>query len=342
MTGRSARGRGAKRPTLEDVAARAGVSRALVSIVIRGVPGASAETRERVLKAAEELGYRPDTRARLLARSSSQLLGVTFNVQHTFHTDLIEGIYAAADRSDYEVVLSALTPRRDEPRAVETLLGYRCDALIMLGPESPAALLEELGRRLPVIAVGRRLREPSIDLVHTDEEAGMRQAVDHLVKLGHQDIVHIDGGRSPKATDRRRAYRAAMRQHGLGDRVHIVPGGQTAESGATAARLLLDEGAPPTAMIAYDDDGAAGVLDSFLRAGISVPRDVSVIGFDDSRLSRLSHVNLTTVGQDAGRMASLAVERAVARLSGDEIADRELVIPPHLVVRGTTASRRPR
>ncbi|WP_433478718.1 LacI family DNA-binding transcriptional regulator [Spirillospora sp. CA-142024] len=340
MTGRSARGGGAKRPTLEDVAARAGVSRALVSIVIRGVAGASEETRERVLKAAAELGYRPDTRARLLARNSPRLLGVTFNVQHAFHTDLIEGIYAAADDSDYEVVLSALTPRRDERRAVETLLGYRCDALIMLGPESPATRLDELARRVPLIAVGRRLREPSIDLVHTDEEAGMRQAVDHLVKLGHRDIAHIDGGRSPKATDRRRAYRAAMRRHGLGGSARIVPGGQTAESGATAARLLLDGGEPPTAVIAYDDDCAAGVLDSLLRAGVSVPRDVSVIGFDDSRLSRLSHVNLTTIGQDAGRMASLAVERAVARLSGDGGTDRDFVISPHLVVRGTTASCR--
>jgi DNA-binding LacI/PurR family transcriptional regulator len=328
----------ARRPTLEDVAALAGVSRALVSIVIRGAPGASAQTRERVLQAAADLGYRPDTRARLLARTRSQLLGVTFNVRHAFHADLLEGIYAAAEPAGYEVVLSALTPSRDERHAVETLLDYRCEALILLGSEIAAQWLADFGRRVPVVVVGRRLPRGSVDVVRTADDEGMRQAVDHLVALGHQEIVHVDGGRNPKAADRRRGYRMAMRRHGLAGRARVLPGGQIEEAGAAAARTLLEQSVLPTAVVAYDDDCAFGLLDTVLRAGVSVPTDLSVVGYDDSRLSRMSRINLTTVGQDAAAMARLSVQRAVARLAGREVVGKEIVLAPHLVVRGTTAA----
>jgi len=327
-----------KRPTLEDVAALAGVSRALVSIVVRGAPGASAQTRQRVLQAAAELGYRPDSRARLLARSRSRLLGVTFNVRHAFHADLLEGIYAAAEPAGYEVVLSAHTPSRDERNAVETLLDYRCEALILLGPEAPAQRLAEFGRRVPLVVVGRRVREESVDIVRTADDEGMQQAVEHLVALGHEDIVHVDGGHNPKATERRRGYRAAMRRHGLAGRIRILPGGQTEEGGVAAARGLLEGGPLPPAVVAYDDDCAYGLLDTFRRAGVTVPTDISVVGFDDSRLSHLLNINLTTVGQDAPAMARLAVQRAVARLAGHRVADREVILAPRLVVRGTTAA----
>jgi DNA-binding LacI/PurR family transcriptional regulator len=330
-----------RRPTLEDVAAQAGVSRALVSIVIRGAPGASAQTRRRVLQVAADLNYRPDTRARLLARSRSRLLGVTLIPYHAFHADLVEGIYAAAEPAGYEVVLSASTPSRSEQRAVETLLDYRCEALVLLAPDSSAAWLEELAERLPVIVIGRRVQAGSVDVVRTADAEGIHQAVNHLVALGHEAVVHIDGGSAPASADRRRGYRSAMRRHGLGKWARTVTGGQSEESGAAAARLLLAEPQLPTAVLAYNDRCATGLLDCLIRAGIAVPRDISVVGFDDSQLSRLSHISLTTVGQDARQLASLAVERAVARLNGEEIAKRELVLEPYLVVRSTTASPLP-
>ena len=322
---------------MRDVAARAGVSRALVSIVVRGASGASAQTRERVLRAAADLGYRPDHRARMLRRTRSQLLGVMFGVQHAFHGDLVEGVYAAAEPAGYDVVLSAVAPSRDERRAVESLLDDRCEALILLGPQASAAQLAELGRRLPVVVVARRLRDAPVDVVRTADDEGMRQAVDHLVGLGHRAIVHIDGGRAPGAADRRRGYRTSMRRQGLGDHSRVVAGGLTEEAGALAARLLLAEPALPSAITVFNDRCATGVLDTFIRAGVAVPGGVSVVGYDDSRLARLTHLNLTTVGQDAALMADLAVGRAVARMTGERIDDREIVLPPRLVVRGTTA-----
>ncbi|MEU5297634.1 LacI family DNA-binding transcriptional regulator [Streptomyces umbrinus] len=329
-----------KRPTLADVAARAGVSTALVSIVMREAKGAGAATRERVLEAAREIGYRPDSRARLLRSSRSRLLGVQFGLQHPFHTDLVEGIYAAAESAGYQVALSAVAPSRSERQAVETLLGDRCEALILLGPQAPAARLAELSAHLPVVSVVRRLRPPAagVDVVRTADDEGARQAVDHLVALGHRDIAHVDGGKAPGAADRRRGYRTAMNRHGLADRARVLPGGLTEEDGATAARALLDARPRPTAVLAFNDRCATGVLDAFLRARVPVPDEISVVGFDNSHLARLAHIDLTTVGQDASRLAELAVGRAVARLEGEERSGTETVIAPHLVTRGTTAA----
>jgi len=173
-----------------------------------------------------------------------------------------------------------------------------------------------------------------VEVVRTADDDGAGQAVDHLVSLGHRDIVHIDGGRAPGAADRRRGYRTAMRRHGLTSQ--ILPGGPAEEDGAAAAHALRMASPRPTAVLAFNDQCAAGLLDVFLRSGIPVPGQVSVVGFDDSRLARLPHINLTTVGQDIPRLADLAVVRALARLEGQNTSGRETVIAPHLVIRGTT------
>jgi DNA-binding LacI/PurR family transcriptional regulator len=326
-----------RRTTLADVAAHAGVSVALVSVVLRDAPGASAATRARVRRAAEELGYRPDSRARLLRRTRSRLIGVVFGVQHPFHGDLVNGLYVAADAAGYELALSAVTGDRDERRAVAGLLQDRCEALVLLGPQLPAAELAGLAARMPVVAVARAVRSPSVDVVRTDDAAGLHAAVDHLVGLGHTRIAHVDGGRAPGAAERRRGYRDALRRHGLADAALVVPGGLTEDDGAAAARALLATDPRPTAVTVFNDRCATGVLDVLRRAGLSVPQDVSVVGFDDSSLARLSHVALTTVAQDAGRITALALARAVARLDGAaDPADREQVVAPHLVVRATT------
>lgn len=333
--------RGNRRPTLADVAAAAGVSTALVSIVIRDAPGASAATRERVLRTADELGYRPDSRARLLRSARTRLLGVVFGVQHAFHGDLVSGLYEAADQAGYQLTLSAVTANRDERRAIADLLHDRCEALVLLGPQSNTAHLAALAERMPVVVVARSVRNRAVDVVRNADAEGMHRAVDHLVGLGHRDIVHVDGGRAPGAAERRRGYQDALRRHGLADHARTVSGGLTEDDGTTAARTLLNDGGPlPTAITVFNDHCAIGVLDILRSAGVSVPGDVSVVGYDDSRLARLSHVDLTTIAQDTQRMTALAVGRAVDRLDGSLVDQRELIVTPRLVVRGTTAPPR--
>lgn len=325
------------RPRLEDVAARVGMSTASVSLVLRNAPGPSERTRQRVLKAAAELGYLPDRNASLLARRRSHLLGVVVDVHSPFHAELVENLHVAAEEIGYDLVLSPLTRTRDENSAVGTLLAFRCEALILLGPTSSTPELTALGRKLPVIAVGRRIPTAGLDVVRTADDDGVGQVVDHLVGLGHRSIVFVDGGQDVIGADRRRGYRSAMRRHGLDDHIRTLPGDHTEESGERAARRLLSSGRLPTAVVASNDRCAIGLLATFRQAGVAVPGAISVAGYDDSPPSRLACFDLTTVSQNAVDQSRHAVTAAVERLDQGRTPDREIVLPPVLVVRGTTA-----
>ena len=331
-----------KRPpavTMADVADRAGVSRALVSIVFRGVPGASPATRERVMRAAEELAYRPDQRARLLGSNRSRTVGVVFGLHREFHGEVVESLYRAVEATGYDLALGAVAPTRPERRAVQSLLDYRCEALILLGPTLAPRVIEELAERVPVVVVARALRTRAVDVVRTDDFAGARLAVEHLAGLGHRSITHVDGRRAPGAAERRRGYRAAMHGLGLESTAELVPGGLTEEDGeAVAARLLAAP--PPTAVTAFNDHCAAGLLAALRARGVDVPEELSVVGYDDSHIASLSSVALTTVSQDAGTLARSALELAVRRAEEgpDAPAPSEVVVAPRLVVRRTTAA----
>jgi DNA-binding LacI/PurR family transcriptional regulator len=323
------------RPRLEDVAARVGVSTASVSLVLRGVAGPSAETRRRVLEAAAELGYRPDRNASLLARRRSHLLGVMLDVRNPFHAELVEEIQVEADRVGYEVVLATLTRTHDEERAIASLLDFRCEALLLLGPDLTDAALGKLAAQTPTVVIGRRARDAAVDVVRTADHTGVEQALTHLIDLGHRRIAFVDGGKGVVAAARRRGYREAMRRAGLDPLV--VPGDHTEEGGILAGRMLAAVPGRPSAVVASNDRLAVGLLDAFLRHGLQVPRDISVVGYDDSTLARLAHIDLTTVNQDAPAQARHAVAAAVARLDDGRDEPAEVVLRPRLVVRGSTA-----
>ncbi len=169
---------------MTDVAERAGVSRALVSIVFRDLPGASPATRDRVRRAAEEIGYRPDQRARLLSQRQTRLLGVTFGVGHEFHSDLISHLYDAGAAEGYALVLSGVTQHRTEAEAIHELQALRCDALILLGPTMQARDLDAIGRQTPTVTLARAV-SAQVGVVRTDDVAGAGIATRHLIGLGH-------------------------------------------------------------------------------------------------------------------------------------------------------------
>ena len=324
-----------RRVTLNDVAKYADVSRALVSIVMRDAPGASAATRERVLAAARELGYRPDVRARSLAGQKSRLIGVMFGVGiGTFQFDLLEGLYAAAEQHGHSLILTPVTRGRDEHRAAQSLHDFGFDALIMLGPPTPTPLLTG---KVPIAVVGWHVDDPAVDVVRTSDEHGMAQAVNHLVGLGHRRIAHIDGGTSVIAASRRAAYAKAMHTHALEPYIRIIPGGQSQLEGQRAVRALLSEGDLPTALLAYNDDTAVAAMGLLAQQDIEVPGRLSVVGWDDGEAAALSPVGLTTVAQNPVEMAGLAVERIVARIEGRRFAGHEIVLEPELRVRSSTS-----
>lgn len=338
----TSRERATRRPQLADVARLVGVSTASVSLVLRNVAGPSAETRRRVLEAAAELGYRADRTASLLARRRAHLLGVMMDVRNPFHAELVGELHDAAARRGYDLVLSTVTPSRDQNRAVETLVDSRCEALILLGPDSPAATITALSRQVPVVVIGRPIRAPSVDVVRTADDLGVGLAVGHLASLGHREVVYVDGGRGAIATERGKGYRAAMRRHGLADLVRLVPGDHTEEAGTRAAAVLLSEVRLPSAIVTFNDRCALGLLDAVKRAGVDVPATLSVVGYDDSPAAQLAHINLTTVRQDVRLQAEHAVAAAAQRLDDGLGHPREVVLPPQLVVRGTTGPVRTR
>ncbi|HEY0812989.1 MAG TPA: LacI family DNA-binding transcriptional regulator [Pseudonocardia sp.] len=328
--------RAAKRVRLEDVAAEVGLSTASVSLVLRGVPGPSAETRERVFEAASRLGYRADRTASLLARRRTHLLGVPVVLRDAFRGELAEEVQLAADAVGYTVALSAITPVHDEARVVETLLDLRCEALVLLSPTLAPDALAELGSRTALVVMGRHLAPDGFDVVRVADAVGVAAAVEHLVGLGHRRIVHVDGGDAPMAADRRAGFLAAAAALDA----WVLPGGYDEAAGSAAARELLND--LPTAVVAANDRSAIGLLDAFVRAGVRVPQDVSVVGYDDSAPARLAHIDLTTVSQEGHDQAARAVAAALERLDEGRAEATESVLAPRLVVRGSTAPPRRR
>jgi LacI family transcriptional regulator len=257
------------------------------------------------------------------------------NIRNTFHAELVEDIVAAADAYGYEVVLGAVTPTHGESAVVDTLLDFRCEALILLGPELTDAALAELGDKTPVVVVGRRVACPSIDVVRTADGRGIGRVVDHLVELGHRRISHLSGGSGTIPNDRKAGYVRAMKRHGL-DAIDIIDGDFTEQAGIVAARQILGRRLRPTAVCAANDRSAIGLLDELRRSGIEVPGGIAVAGYDDSMLASLAHIDLTTVSQEPRQQAEKAVKAVVERLDEGRRNRLDVLLEPRLVTRNTT------
>jgi DNA-binding LacI/PurR family transcriptional regulator len=323
--------------TMDDVARAAGVSRALVSLVMRESPKVSEKRRARVRAAAERLGYRPNAMARGLASRRTRTIGVLLNdLRNPFFAEMMDGIIEAADELDYRLLIG--TGRRQaagERRALGAFFEHRADGLLLVSPRLPLGEILAIGRSAPTVAVARPLRAGHIDSVTNDDLAGASLAVLHLVELGHRRIAHIDGGRGAGAAARRSGYVQAMRRHGL--EPWVVPGEFTDAAGVRAAERLLESDAPPTAVFAANDLVAAGALDRFEDAGLQVPRDISIVGYDNTFLAALHHMSLTTIDQPRPQIGRLALATLVERIDGERASAVHHRVEPSLVVRATTA-----
>lgn len=325
---------------MRDVARAAGVSQPLVSIVFRNAPGASQQTREHVMHVAAELGYRRDERARLLRQEHSRLLGVTFDPAQPFHGEILDGLHTAVQEREYDVVLSAFTPHRGEDDALEALLRDRCEALTLLGTSLSPDRLEEIGFTLPIVSVTRSFKAVSFDSVAVDDYRGAVLAVEHLTGFGHRRIAYIDADRETGGQARRTGYEAAMAASSLHTEGLVVTGGASEVGGAHAVSRLLAHTPAPTAVIAFNDRCAAGVIGQARALGFAVPRDLSVVGFDDSEQASLPYLRLTTLAQDPQHLARRAVELVLRRLdatrNGTTVTSEHDVLPARLVRRTST------
>lgn len=332
-----------RNPTMQDVAHEAGVSRALVSLVMRGQPNVSEERRLRVLQAARHLGYRPNAMARSLASQRTRTVGVVLDdLANPFFAEIVRGIDDFATEVGYQLLLGtgSLRPER-ERQALEMLLEYRADGIILISPRMAAADIVKASHDVPVVVVARDVRDANADLVMTDDRRGIELVLDHLVGLGHKRISHVDGGSGAGARLRRSSYLRGMRARGLEKYANAIHGDYTEQAGVRAAKAMIETGELPTAVFGANDMIAAGLLGAFDQAGVQVPSEISIVGYDNVYIAHLAHVSLTTIDQPRLQMGRLALELLLDRIEtprGPVVRRLE----PTLVVRSTSARPRRR
>lgn len=321
---------------METVAERAGVSRALVSLVMNNSPKVSDSKRTAVLEAAAALGYLPNLHARSLAQQRTKTFGIIINdIHNPFFAEVVSGIESAADGHGFSVLI--LNGGRDpdrERRAVETHLQFQVEALILVGTRLDDGALVRASQVTPTVIVASGSDHPGVDTITANDRIGAALAVDHLVALGHTDIVHLDGGDNISSRHRAGGFELAMRAAGLEPRV-LRAGDGEADAEAAMAQLVEDE-TVPTAIFAFNDLLAAGVLDILKSAELSVPNDVSVVGYDNTFIAELNHMSLTAVDQPRRMMGELAVRTVLERIEDNRTEPTNLNLSPTLAVRGST------
>lgn len=322
------------RVTQTDVAEAAGVSRALVSLAYRNAFGVSERTQARIIAVGDDLGYVHDQVAARLASRGSTSIGVHLQ---DLHNDFFAGVHdgirevTEGERHDLVLAVGSRTGERDAS-SLRTLQGARVGVVISAGLLMPDVEVHRFAARIPLVSVARLV--DGVDSVSPDNLMGAQLAVEHLLELGHRDIVFLANPPSDGYLDRGRGYERTMRRASLDSRSVQVT--YAREDSAAAAADLLDTSVPPTAFFAHNDQAALGVLDTLYARGLRPGQDVSVVGYDNTSVSRVPGTSLTTVdlhGEDLGRAAASA---ALARLREPQREPAHEIWTPNLMVRATT------
>ena len=339
---KSARGR-QKKPVLMDirtVAERANVSIATVSRTINHVPTVNAKMAKRVWEAIRELNYFPNTQARALVSGRTRLFGlIVSEITNPFFPELIQGFEDIAVENGYEILVSSTN--YDPPRmalCIRRMLERKAEgvAVMTFGIEEP--LLDQLAERnIPLVFVDQGPDRPAISLLKVDYHHGIRQGVQHLAALGHRNIAFITGpARLHSAQSRLSAFSKSLNECGITiNQEWIVEGDHTLEGGIRAMEKLLETSRLPTAVMCSNDMTAIGVLHKVYRAGLRVPDDLSIIGFDDIQMARVTIPPLTSI-----QMSRLELARAAVTALREHVENtnphREYKIDTKLVVREST------
>lgn len=328
-------------PTIIDVAAKAGVSTATVSRVLSRPDRVAEETRHRVLEVVRSLGYSPNVAARTLrtTRAAKILLTVP-DISNPFFASVIRGAEEAARDAGYAVVVG--DTRHDpevEDQYADMLSRREVDGLIFLGhrlPESLEPLLSRLCDAAPIVNGCEYSPGIGVPSIHIDNAAASSDAIEHLIALGHRDIGVITGPPlSPISRDRLAGAMEAARRHGLQDHVRVSTGDYSASSGYDQTGDLLAQNV--TALFCFSDEMALGAISATARVGLSCPRDISVIGFDDLPIARFFQPRLTTIAQPTSTIGRRAVELLVEILRGVSGSPRQVTLMHTLTVRDSTA-----
>jgi DNA-binding LacI/PurR family transcriptional regulator len=331
---------------MKQVSEAAGVSQSTVSRVLNGTNGRvpiGEETRQRVLRLVEELGYRPHPLARGLRGAGTALLGlIVREIADPFFASTIEAIASEVRRHGYSLVLGHARSSVDEALALAGVLETRhCDGVLLLGDlqDEPRLWAELTGSNLAIVGLCLGPRSRGVPNVNTDNRQGVRLAFQHLYGLGHRRIAFVDAGWLDDVAERREAYFDLAKQHRLAiPEGYHQPGDNRPQSGWDGARALLALPEPPTAVLCATDQVAQGALAACAAGGVRIPAEISVVGFDDIPMASFTVPPLTTVRQPIELLAREAVDRLLAAMGGDRRGPALVRLEPELVVRATTAA----
>ena len=324
--------------TIRDVARRAQVSVASVSRVLNRIDNVSEETKARVSEAVRDLGYVPHAGARSLSLAKTNAIGVVLPDFHgEFFSEIVRGMDREASRRGYMLLLSNVHHGSEQSANAMRAMRGRVDGLIVLAPHlTEEELAAALPPRSPAVLINTRGDAGGYPGVRLDNAAGARAVADHLVSLGRKRILHIAGPEGNiDAQERADAFTDALQRRGV--EVQVVAGDFAEESGEAAVETLLNAGQTFDAIFAANDMMASGALQALNRAGVQVPEEVAVVGFDDVPLAR--HIRLSTVRVRIAELGERAIDRLIDILQGDHDPGGQELHLPELVIRSTSDSR---
>lgn len=293
-----------------------------------------------MLEAMDALGYRPNTLAQSLSRARTDSVGVLLNdLRNPWFVDLLEGLSATLHAAGLAPLLAdSHTDQRVGRPSVETLLARGIDGLIVVGTTSESTAITAAARTIPVVLAGtREPRLPNVDIAVDDDQAGARLATEHLIALGHRRIAHLLGPGEVGAL-RQAGYREAMLSAGLDPDRYAETGGMSEEGGYAAGRRLLRRRDRPSAIFAFNDIAAIGVLSAAADESIYVPEQLSVVGYDNTYLARVRHLSLTSVDNGNFAVGVQAGKFLTERLKAPTLPARVHAVPTTLEVRGSTGA----
>lgn len=333
--------------TLKDIARQLGISVSTVSYALNGGPRPVPETvRDQVLAVARELDYRPNSLARSMITGRTNTIAVILPritpgiLLSPYIQSILNGIVDACEPCEQDVLLHTSSRDVEPADAARKLLGGRADGFVFIAPLHESMLEHEIASRgVPCVSISTRL-DAEVPSFGTDNAGAVRTALEYLVSLGHRRIAHIAGAdRFVESSERLEAYLAFMRQHDLPvANGWIECGGFEIPMGREAARRMLVGADLPTAIFAANDESAVGVLEAARDLGIAVPRQLSVVGFDDASHATVVEPKLTTLRQPLGRMAGEGTEALVEWISTrSRPAVMHRLFAADLIVRGSTA-----
>lgn len=327
--------------TLFDVSRRSGVSTATVSRVINGSPLVHERTRRKVLKAVQELGYRPSHAARTLARQRTDTLGVVFpQIDNGFYTEVLRGIDDVAAESEFHLMTAFSHGQYDEQELVGRFLKETMvDGLILLNLLLPNGFVRKAARGgMPIVLIDRPVAGTNLFSVSLDNTGGAYAAIQHLLERGYRKIAVVTGPRGNyDAEERLKGCYAAFEEAGVNLPKELVwPGAFTEETGRAAIQDWINKKRSlPDAIFAHNDDMALGVRGVLLEKGVKIPDDVALVGFDDGRIAR--HVGLTSIRAPMREMGRAAAEAAIHQINSG-VAAKKQVLDVELIVRASSGS----